>query len=64
VPDTDPADFEALVAARQLLLANALLSTTTADLRAQAADYLTTSVERLSHWLDTGHFTRVLPPDE
>ena len=49
------------MAARQLLLANALLSTTTADLRGEAADYLVTTVERLRHWLDTGRFTRALP---
>jgi Ser/Thr protein kinase RdoA (MazF antagonist) len=61
VPEVDPADFEALVAARQLLLANALLSTTTADLRDEAADYLVTTVARLRHWLGTGRFTRALP---
>ena len=61
LPEVDPADFEALVAARQLLLANALLSTTTADLRDEAADYLVTTVERLRHWQETGRFTRVLP---
>ncbi len=61
VPEVDPADFEALVAARQLLLANALLSTTTADLRGEAADYLVTTVARLHHWLGTGRFTRALP---
>lgn len=58
LPEVDPADFEALVASRQLLLANALLATSTADLRAQAADYLHTSIRRLRHWLATGTFTR------
>lgn len=58
LPDVAEADFEAIVAARQLLLANSLLATTTADLRAQAADYLRTSVHRIRHWLETGIFTR------
>ncbi|MGC5076819.1 phosphotransferase enzyme family protein [Agrococcus sp. DT81.2] len=61
LPRIGPADFEALVAARQLLLANSLLVTTTADLRAQAEDYTRVSVARLRHWLATGRFTRALP---
>lgn len=61
LPDVEPADFEALVAARQLLLANAMLSMSTAELRAQAADYARTSVDRLRRWLDTGTFTRAEP---
>jgi Ser/Thr protein kinase RdoA (MazF antagonist) len=61
LPAVSGDDFEALVASRQLLLANDLLGTTTAALRAQAESYLTTSVERLRHWLATGRFTRVLP---
>lgn len=61
LPAIDEADFEALVAARQLLLANSLLVTTTADLRAQAADYTRVSIDRLRHWLETGQFTRALP---
>lgn len=36
LPECHPAHFEAMVAARQLLLANSLLSTTTAELRAEA----------------------------
>ncbi|QZY29086.1 phosphotransferase enzyme family protein [Nocardioides coralli] len=58
LPDVDPADLEALVAARQLLLANDLLGSSTRDLRAASRDYLATSVERLRRWLDTGLFTR------
>lgn len=58
LPDIDPADFEALVAARQLLLANSLLASTTAELRALADTYLGTTVARLQRWLDTGRFTR------
>jgi Ser/Thr protein kinase RdoA (MazF antagonist) len=61
LPDVDPADLEALVAARQLLLSNDLLGTTTAEMRAEADRYLVTTVDRLRHWLDTGAFTRVVP---
>lgn len=61
LPRIDPDDFEALIAARQLLLANSLLVTTTAELRAQAQDYTRVSVARLRHWLETGLFTRALP---
>lgn len=60
LPEADPADFEALVASRQLLLANALQLSTTADLKAAAADYLQTSLARLRHWLATGTFTRAV----
>lgn len=60
LPEVDPADFEALVAARQLLLANAMLSLSTADLRAQAADYAQTAAARLRRWLDSGTFSRTL----
>lgn len=61
LPDIAPADFEALVASRQLLLANLVLVSSTAQYREMAPAYLPLSVDRLSHWLDTGHFTRVLP---
>jgi len=61
LPEVSPADFEALVASRQLLLANALLSSSTASLRAEAAPYLRTSIGRLERWLRTGAFTRAEP---
>lgn len=61
LPDLDPADLEAMVASRQLLLAADLLSSSTAELRERAQTYLGASVDRLRHWLSTGHFTRVLP---
>ena len=47
-----------LQAARQLLLANALLTSTTASWQAEADDYVRTTGRRLAHWLDTGRFTR------
>ncbi|WP_306231539.1 phosphotransferase enzyme family protein [Agrococcus beijingensis] len=58
LPECDPADFEALVAARQLLLANAFLSMSNAGAQAQARDYVRKASERLRGWLDTGVFTR------
>lgn len=58
LPALEPGDFEALIAARQLLLANAMLSMSTAELRARAADYAQTSLRRLRGWLATGVFTR------
>lgn len=57
LPDVDPADAEAVVAARQLLLANSLLESSTAELRALADGYAHTAVARLRHWLETGRFT-------
>ena len=61
VPQVDPGHFEAMVAARQLLLANSLLASTTSDLRAEAQRYLHVAVDRLGHWLQTGVFTRQVP---
>jgi Ser/Thr protein kinase RdoA (MazF antagonist) len=57
LPEVVPADFEALVAARQLLLGNDLLGSTTATWRSQASDYLVRTVDRLRHWLASGRFT-------
>jgi len=59
LPEAAESDFEALVAARQLLLANSLLVSSTADLRGQAEDYTRVSLARLRRWLDTGAFTRL-----
>ncbi|GAA4881113.1 phosphotransferase enzyme family protein [Serinicoccus chungangensis] len=61
LPDLATEDAEALVAARQLLLANSILASTTAGQRADAAAYLRITGDRLRHWLDTGRFTRTLP---
>ncbi|GEK79458.1 phosphotransferase enzyme family protein [Agrococcus baldri] len=58
LPVIEAADFEALVASRQLLLANAMLAMSTAELRARSAEYAQTSIGRLRRWLDTGAFTR------
>ncbi len=58
LPDVDPAHFESMIAARQLLLANSLLASTTSELRREADQYLGVTVSRLQHWLTTGTFTR------
>jgi len=58
LPDVSAEQFEALVAARQLLLANSLLASSTASLRAEATDYLDVTVERLRGWMSTGRFSR------
>lgn len=58
VPAIDGADFETLIAARQLLLANAMLAMSTAELRSQGDAYARTAVDRLRRWLETGTFTR------
>lgn len=57
LPDADPDDVEALIAARQLLLGNALLASTTSEHRAQAAEYARTTAARLRQWLATGRFS-------
>lgn len=57
LPEHDGSRFEAIVAARQLLLANALLQTSTAAWREEADSYLATTVSRLRNWLETGRFT-------
>jgi Ser/Thr protein kinase RdoA (MazF antagonist) len=60
LPAIDAAHFEALVAARQLLLANSLLASATAGLRSEAVDYLRVTVERLVQWRATGRFSRAV----
>jgi Ser/Thr protein kinase RdoA (MazF antagonist) len=59
LPEVTEEQFEALVAARQLLLANTLLTSSTATLRAEATAYLDVTVDRLRRWLATGRFSRV-----
>lgn len=60
LPDVTEEQFEALVAARQLLLANSLYASSTATLRAEARDYLDVTVDRLRAWLATGRFSRTV----
>lgn len=58
LPDASEADLHALAAGRQLLLANDLLTTTSASLRVEARASLARAVRRLEAWLDTGAFSR------
>ena len=58
LPNYQQAELEAIIAGRQLLLANDLLTNETADLQAQAQAYLETSEERLRSYLETGIFPR------
>lgn len=53
--------FEAILAARQLLLANSLASSSTAAWRAEAEAYLRVTVHRLRSWRETGRFTLERP---
>ncbi|GAA4409925.1 hypothetical protein GCM10023168_29070 [Fodinibacter luteus] len=62
LPDVTEEQLEALVAARQLLLANSLFASSTASLRAEAQDYLDVTVDRLRHWRTTGRFSRAVHP--
>jgi Ser/Thr protein kinase RdoA (MazF antagonist) len=57
LPEPAAATFEALVAARQLLLANSLLTSSTPEFRAMLPEYLERTVRRLEHWLGSGRFT-------
>lgn len=54
LPETE--DFEGVVAARQLLLANDLLTSQTAEFREMQASYLEKTIDRLTGWRDTGRF--------
>lgn len=49
-------DLEALVAGRQLLLANDLLRSSTPEFQRMAIGYLDTTLERLTRWEESGHF--------
>jgi len=51
-------EYEALVASRQLLLANDMLTNLTSQLRRQAVSYVETARLRCAHYLDSGTFDR------
>ena len=59
-PATTEETHEALVAGRQLLLVNTLLTSSTPEFRAMAPEYVERTVARLRHWLRSGRF--VLDP--
>lgn len=56
LPVVNAAGFEALVASRQLLLANSLITSSTPDFRSMVPEYLERTVHRLEHWLESGRF--------
>lgn len=58
LPDTSPDCFEAMVAARNVLLANEVLRMSTADMREIAPVFISNSVLRLRSFLDTGIYRR------
>jgi Ser/Thr protein kinase RdoA (MazF antagonist) len=58
LPTTPPEDFEAMVAARNVLLANEVLRMSTADMREIAPAFIANSVLRLRSFLDTGVYRR------
>lgn len=58
MPNYSQAELEAIIAGRQLLLANDLLINENAELQAQAQTYLETSEIRLRTYLETGVFPR------
>ena len=60
LPEISPPDLEALVAGRQLLLANDLLRSTTQGMRQQSAAYAATTITRLDRWLRSGVFSRTV----
>ncbi|MGD8149951.1 phosphotransferase enzyme family protein [Ornithinimicrobium sp. Y1694] len=58
LPEVSDADLEALLAARQVLLANDILSSTTEVFRGQAVEYPRVAAARLAGWLASGRFER------
>ncbi|MEZ5296070.1 MAG: phosphotransferase [Ilumatobacteraceae bacterium] len=56
LPTFAPEQLEAIVAARNLVLAGDVLTMTTAEIRAMAPSYLARSVERLRAYLATGRY--------
>lgn len=52
--------LEAVVAARNLVLAGDVLTMTTADIRAMAPDYLARSAKKLQAYLDTGRYRHAI----
>jgi len=56
LPEYEQEHLEAVVAARNLVLAGDVLGITTADIRAMAPDYLARSARKLQAYLDTGRY--------
>jgi Ser/Thr protein kinase RdoA (MazF antagonist) len=60
-PAIAPADFEALLSARNLLLVDELLRTQSADFAAMLPRYMENSLIKQRHFLDTGQWRHDLP---
>jgi Ser/Thr protein kinase RdoA (MazF antagonist) len=56
LPEFDPADFELLVASRNLALLNYLIGSATADDISMIPGYIAKTERRLKHYLETGLF--------
>ena len=54
-PHTD-AEFEALVANRNIMLLNSIMTSSTADMIEFVPEYTTRTVRRMQNWLETGRF--------
>lgn len=64
LPDFSAAEFEAVVASRNLVLANDVIATEQADFRALIERYLPTTVARMRYFLDTGSYRPDAPGAE
>lgn len=61
LPASTDAEYETLIAGRNLVLLNDLLTNTTADIRALLPRYLPNTVTKLRHFLHTGVFRHDVP---
>ncbi len=61
LPEFTTEQFEAIVAARNLVLVNDVLTITTADVRAMAPRYVANTVTKLRAYLDTGVYRHDVP---
>lgn len=61
LPDLPPDEFEAIVAARNLLLVNEVLRMSTAEMREIAPRFVANSVLRLRSFMETGVYRRDIP---
>lgn len=61
LPEASTAEFEAVVASRNLVLANDLVAAENAELRALVERYLVTTVARMRHFLATGRYVAQAP---
>jgi Ser/Thr protein kinase RdoA (MazF antagonist) len=61
LPAFTPEQYEAMVASRNLVLLNDVLTTTNAEWLAMLQRYIPDSITRLRAYLDTGVFRREVP---